>query len=372
MQLLLNQSARARLSRRLGRFGAWWLEEFLNLFPDRLAGLVRGKGRPTLIIDGNGDHIQLELSNPDAVERAPLGSSSANIDAFLLRQGLTRLDVDIGMRLPEEAAFSRKLVLPREARGALDAIVAQDLARRTPFRAEDIYCDHVAHEGGGDGKIVVLQWITRRQFVQQALDRIDMSVEDLVFIVFGNRHAAPSIRLWRDAKARNSWRRRVVPALCCSAVVLALVSGCLKYAKQQATLDGLEAEIVIANRKAQQVRLLVDQLRERRDALARLRLQRSEAPGLVDLWEEVTRILPGHSWLTEFRLTEGAATREEQITMIGFSSAAPGLVGIVDGSRLFFDAALTSPVAFDASEGRERFSLQAKVRSSDALKELPR
>jgi general secretion pathway protein L len=129
---------------------------------------------------------------------------------------------------------------------------------------------------------------------------------------------------------------------------------------------------VIANRKAQQVRLLVDQLRERRDALARLRLQRSEAPGLVDLWEEVTRILPGHSWLTEFRLTEGAATREEQITMIGFSSAAPGLVGIVDGSRLFFDAALTSPVAFDASEGRERFSLQAKVRSSDALKELPR
>ena len=51
---------------------------------------------------------------------------------------------------------------------------------------------------------------------------------------------------------------------------------------------------------------------------------------------------------------------------------APGLVGIIDGSSLFFDAGLTAPISFDASEGRERFVLQAKVKMPDALKEPSR
>ena len=58
--------------------------------------------------------------------------------------------------------------------------------------------------------------------------------------------------------------------------------------------------------------------------------------------------------------------------MLGFSSAAPSLVTILDGSTLFFDAALTSPVVFDATEGRERFALQAKVKSSGAFSEAAR
>jgi general secretion pathway protein L len=93
---------------------------------------------------------------------------------------------------------------------------------------------------------------------------------------------------------------------------------------------------------------------------------------LIDLWEETTRVMPSHSWLTEFRLAETSGKREGQVTMIGFSGAAPSLVGIIDGSRLFLDAALTSPVAFDTAEGRERFALQATVRRPAMLKEAAR
>ena len=91
--------------------------------------------------------------------------------------------------------------------------------------------------------------------------------------------------------------------------------------------------------------------------------------GLIDLWEETTRVLPSHSWLTEFRLVETMGKREEQVTISGFSNAAPSLVGIIDSSPLFFDAALTAPIAFDATEGRERFALQAKVKMPAAFKE---
>ncbi|WP_334502557.1 PilN domain-containing protein [Bradyrhizobium sp. AZCC 1678] len=204
---------------------------------------------------------------------------------------------------------------------------------------------------------------------------LNLSTDNIAFIMFDacdGEQCAPMINLRRSAEARKSWRHKLVPALCCSAVILALLSGSLKYLNQQAALDRLGDEIAATSKKAQHVRALVDQLHEKRNALVRLRLQRSEAPGLIDLWEETTRVMPSHSWLTEFRLAEISGKREGQVTMIGFSGAAPSLVGIIDGSRLFLDAALTSPVAFDTAEGRERFALQATVRRPTMLKEAAR
>src|SRR5437660_12930255 len=115
------------------------------------------------------------------------------------------------------------------------------------------------------------------------------------------------------------------------------------------------------SRKAQQVRGMVDQLQERKSVLLRIRLQRNDAPRVIDLWNEVTRILPSHSWLTEFRVVEAAGGRELQVNLSGFSSAPPSLVGTVDRSPLFVDAGLSAPVVLDPTEGRERFALQAKV-----------
>jgi general secretion pathway protein L len=356
------------------------LKEFLSLFPDRFLQRVSGRGRALFVVSVNQEDITLELLNegfaPTASERTAVADNAlATIDRFLVSHGLERSEVDIGLCLAAECVFGRQLLLPAEAGDAIDAIAAQDLAKKTPFKADDIYSDHMASEPAADGKIAVWQWITRRQFVHQALSRLGMRVEDLAFIVFDDRgggQPAPMINLRRQSEARNSWGRWVMPALCCSAIVLALLSGGLRYASQQAALDRLNSEIVTTSGKAAQVRKLVDQLQEKRGALVRLRVQRSEAPGLIDLWDETTRILPPHSWLTEFRLVETPGKRETQVSLVGYSSAAPSLVGIIDNSRLFFDTALTSPVAFDATEGRERFALQTKVRLPEMLKEAAR
>jgi general secretion pathway protein L len=374
VQLTLGQYDLARLREQVSRIGAWWLEEFLNLLPARYATFLKGKGRPTLIVGYAGGVLGLRLQNAgvnlDEGQSVAAEDAAAAVDTFLSRHNLDRREVDIGLRLPEELVFGRDIVLPLEARASIDAIAAQDLARKTPFKAASIYCDHQI-DRIDSGRILVRQWITRRQPVERAANELGMQPAELGFVRFGEQQAAPSIRLSRETRARSLWQA-VLPVLCCSAVVLAMLSGYLKYTSQQTTLDRLEADIAVTSRKAQQVRQTIDQLRQRRDALVRLRLQRSEAPGLIDLWEEMTRILPQHSWLTELRLVEGSGGREAQVMMSGFSGAAPSLVGIVGGSRLFSDAALTSAVAFDANEGRERFSLQAKVRPTVDLKEVAR
>ncbi|WP_316228465.1 PilN domain-containing protein [Bradyrhizobium sp. SZCCHNR1039] len=371
MRLTLGQYGLAWLRDLTGRAGAWWLEEFFNLLPARHAAFLRGKGRPTLIAGYMDGQLELRLRNDgaslDQAERVVTERPAAAIDAFLSQRNLDRRDVEIGLRLPEQLLFSRELILPVEARASIDAIAAQDLARRTPFKADDIHSDHEANGGSDGDRLHIRQWITRRQSVECAAAELGLSPADLRCVTFGDQQAGPRIRLSRDANERNVWQA-VLPMLCSSAVILAVLLGYLEYSNQQATLDRLAAEIASAGNKAQQVRQTIDQLRARRDALVRLRLQRSEAPGLIDLWAETTRILPQHSWLTELRLVEGSGGREAQVVVSGFSGAAPSLVGIIDGSRLFFDAALTSAVAFDANEGRERFALQAKVRSTADIK----
>ncbi len=345
------------------------------MLPAHHAAILKGRGRPTLVAADADGLLRLHLQNAgaglDEAESIAAEDALAAIDTFLSRYDLDRRDVEIGLSLPEELLFSRELVLPVEAKASIDAIVAQDLARKTPFKAMDIYSDHRVDRGIEGGRLRVRQWITRRQHVERAADRLGLHLPELRFVRFGDQQGAPSIRLSGEAGRRNIWQA-VVPGLCCSALVLAVLLGFLEYANQQAILDRLDINVAAAARKAQKVRQTVDQLRERRDALSRLRLQRSNAPGLIDLWEETTRILPHHSWLTELRLVEGSAGREAQVMMSGFSSAAPSLVGIVDGSRLLSDAALTSAVAFDPNEGRERFSLQAKVRSSVDIREIAR
>ena len=81
---------------------------------------------------------------------------------------------------------------------------------------------------------------------------------------------------------------------------------------------------------------------------------------MLEVWEEATRILPPHSWLSELRLSETAERR--QVVMSGFSAAAARLVGLIDASAIFTDAALAGPIAVDPAEGKERFIIQAHVK----------
>jgi general secretion pathway protein L len=380
MQISLGRLTIAGLPARLRSLGQWWLKEFVNLFPERIVEFLFGRGQALLVVAVDQEGATLELLDSAraliASERITLtGNALVEIDRFVRSQGLERADADVGLRLPAETVFCRQLVLPAEAIDSIEVIVAQDIAKKTPFKSEDIYSDHVALERADSNKITVWQWITRRQYVDQALLPLKIDVEHLAFVVFDSVNAGlpvPLINLRPSARIRNSLHQKAALVLCCSALVLALLAGGLKYWNQQTAIDSLDAQIATTSGKAQQVRALVDQLREKKNILLRLRLQRSETPGLIDLWEEATRVLPSHSWLTEFRLVEAADKQEEQVAILGFSNAAPSLVGIIDGSPLFFDAALTSPIAFDATEGRERFALQAKVKMPDAFKEAAR
>jgi general secretion pathway protein L len=256
------------------------------------------------------------------------------------------------------------LTLPLEAGDSIDEIVAESLLKKTPFKPDDIYCDHVALKATEGNKISVWQWVARRNLVHESLSRLQVNSENVALVVGDHDTVGggppPAIKLRPRTQVRKSLVKNYALALTCSAGVLALVAGGLRYWHQQTILDHLETQTAAIKSKAQRVRALVDRLQEKQNVLHHLRRQRDNVPGLIDVWEEATRVLPSHTWLTELRL-ETSGKQEQQMIIIGFSAAAPSLVGIVDSSSLFSDAVLTAPVSLDPVERVERFALQAKV-----------
>jgi general secretion pathway protein L len=348
------------------RFGAWWLNELLNCFPERF--IRKGRHVLVLTIDKEVVGLNLKQSNRGSMlseEIEVQDYSGEAIGRFLNSHGLELADVDIAINLPAESFFCRRLTLPTEANDAIDEIVEQSLLKKTPFKLAEIYCDHVAIKADEENKISIWQWLVKRELVHETLSHLQIGADSVAMIVTnkaGNETApSPVIRLNPARQEAKSRVQRSILALTYSAVALAFIAGGAKYRHQQALIDQLETEISEVRSKTEQVRGMIRVVQEKQNALRSLRLRRESAPMLIDLWAEATRVLPSHTWLTEFRLAELPDKHEQQITIIGFSAAAPGLVNAVDKSSLFSDAALTAPVFSDPVEKAERFTLQTKI-----------
>jgi general secretion pathway protein L len=352
----------------LARLGQWWLTEFLLLFPARFSEWLMDRGYKKLTLMAEPDSFVLQLSSD---RHRPLGSSRvarsdyspASVDDFLKAQELDRGRVAIGVRLPRDQIFSRQLILPSEAARSIDEIVVQDLVAKTPFRLPDIHHDHQSRTVAD--KVVVWQWIVRREFVANAVQSTGLDPADLAFIDSegdgpGGAPAA-MLTLRQDQSERRSWPRKTFYALTLGALFLTVVGCAHKYWRQQRILDNLSTELTAARAKAQQVRAAMDKLDQKQAAVVRVRSQKRDAPGLLEVWEEVSRILPLNSWLTELRLSEIAQRQDQLVVMTGLSTAAADLVPLVDNSPLFVDAALTAPIALDTIEQRERFTVQVRL-----------
>lgn len=357
----------APLSQLVDRLGAWWLGEFLAFLPDRTAEWLMGAHRRLLVVSSDTTSAEIVLLT-DTRQRLASTSieveafSATTIDTFLKQHSLERTEVDLGIRLRAEKIFHRTVRLPREAVRQLDSVLARDLAAKTPFRTQDIYVGWKRSDAENTRTILVSQWIVRRQIVIDAAASLKLNIADIAFVEGADADGVmPTIPLRENQEDGESWFSKVACSLTVSAVLLALLAAGADYYRQQSMLDALDAKIATARLKAQRVRATIDGLERSQAVLVKLRARKSDAPGLLEIWDEATQILPDHSWLTELRFSQ-TSDEETQVFMVGFSSAAASLVGMVDRSALFADASLTAPVTLDPIEGRERLSLQAKLR----------
>ena len=352
----------------------WWIKELANLMPDRFWQWLTDAGERNLVIAPSGENVSLRLCDgrkraldETTIERT--GDLARAFEMFLKSHRLRRSEVRLGLALPIEAFFCREILLPREVGRQLPDIVRKDLLQTMPFREEDIYYDYAAEHSGPH--IAVRQYVIRRSFVDEAVFDLGMELKDFSFVESSTDDGASApfqLRLSRKENGKR-WPSQALVLLAASFIIMLLAATFMTHRGQGDQLESLTRQMEDFQARAQDVRTAIEAIGQEQQVQDALYTHRQGVVSVLDAWEDVSRLLPDHSWVQDFRFMRQQGDAGYRLTLSGLSASAAKLVEVLDQSPRFSDVKLTAPISVDPIEKSERFVLEAQIRPDKSWQE---
>ncbi|MEN5101335.1 PilN domain-containing protein [Stenotrophomonas sp. TWI809] len=350
--------ARGRLSPGVGSSLRWWRQSLLAWLPVRWQWAM-GWSRSRLLLQRDGEVLRLQRQTGEQIEaiaELPWPVSPDTLDTVL----------DARLRslprhwlLPAGSVLRRPLRLPAAAAERLRDVVGFEIDRQTPFDASQVSYDVRELGALPDGQLqvelVVIPRVQLEQWAQQAgpwaqavagVDAVDATGQPLDVNLLPVAQRQP----YRDPMARWNW------LLAVGAVVLLALAGHQLIDNRQAAADQLREQVDAAARDARRVAAERQQLQSLVEGAAFLEGKRSEHASTVEIWNELTRLLPDGTYLEKMSI-EGTT-----LQLIGLSREASQLVPLLQDSPLWRKVNLTGVLQADgATSGRDRFTLTAEL-----------
>jgi general secretion pathway protein L len=333
----------------------WWCEGLLGWLPLTIRRKLAGSQRQLIIEPGaNG----LALFRQEEDEREELTRQSWD---SLSRETLRKLiraerPTAIVLRMPANRALTRVVMLPIAAAGNLRQALGYDMDRLTPFSAQQLYYDALILERQPEQRRIRVELSALpRAEVDAALEALaGLGVTPDIVDVSGGRRGVNLLPVEKRPR-RGVWPRRLRNSLVIVSLSLMLAATLLPLWQQRALVIRLQKQVDILQRDSSQVLDLREQLEKAVESSRFLLQKKQSRPPVIDLLRELTVLLPDNTWLERLQINGDA------LQLIGQSSSASALVGLIDESKLLGGVAFTSPVTNDRRTGKERFVLSAQV-----------
>lgn len=325
------------------RFLRWWGGELAGLIPARLRDRLKQQSRlPLVDVDENGAIVAVTRPGR-AAGAAPLPPGSR-----------------CRLRLPAGAVAGKLLVLPEAAGANLAAVLGFQIEQETPFRAGDVYADHVVVSRDAKAKRIVVDWrLAPRALVDRARTQAQ-ALELNVQSVGPGDDAGPGTHIDFLRGAHNEPRqaargRRLRPALAALLVLFAVAAAALPLARKLEAAAALDARLAEAEHAAVAARRLADEL-ERQRATAGFVVERRHArPTASALLRELTLLLPDDTWLHRLTL------QGDEVSLAGLSPSSTALVALLDGHPWFHEVTYRAPTLQRRDRGLEEFDLVLRL-----------
>ncbi len=260
--------------------------------------------------------------------------------------------------LPGRFLF-RPLELPKRAAEYLDGIVRSQIDRLTPWTASEAAYSWTTPVDAAADRISLTIAATARAKVAPYLRAIaDLGAASVTVATLAPdaaTGAAPITVLEQRARsAINVARIRTALALAFVLSGLAAVTAIGVDAMMSSSLDGEQQEL---QHKIASLRMA---MRAGRDgpgatALQRLEQRKQTKPSSVFVLEALSRVLPDHTYVTEFRI-DG-----DKVQVVGVTRDAPSLIELIEKSPHFAHATFFAPTTRSSGEQGERFHIEAHI-----------
>lgn len=343
----------APLAGEVRKFARWWMSELRECAPKALRHLLRARVETRLFLWTDHDGVVGRLITPSGVQERRFqanGFNGTQVQEWLAECECQRNAVQVGAVLQADLFFEREFNLPKSELDALNRILAQEVVHRTPFQLSDIWHGVTPDASSTNDVVGFRHWIIPKDRAGVEIARLGLQTSEIDFIAVKSATGEPIavVSLVEGLPEEPSWILRTTRILAI-ALLITTMTGLFGFEWWQSSrAAGLEDELYEAKQGVQ--------FGQQAGGSAIRLLALKAEPGSLAAWDELSRVIPDHTFLTEVRIAG------RTVTLSGVSSDAARLVRTLDGSRLFTDATLVGSITPDATERRDRFRVSMKIR----------
>jgi general secretion pathway protein L len=357
----------------LPRFFTWWGRELVALLPARWRALLSERS-DALLLEAQDAELTIWRQSGERTRELGTISLAEPIDvqktAFLrLRSQLDDPDLRRIYCIPSERTLRRMITLPAAAENNLRQVLAFEMDRQTPFKADQVYFDYRILSRSGDRNLSIELTVVPRAAldnelnkvagVEAALDGVDCWQQGP-----GSQRSGLNLLPADRRMKRKNLRLRMNLALAGAAVVLLITVMLQSLANRQSALDAMTAEVDKAQGEAKQVSSARKTLQDTIDAANFLSRKKHETPLMVDVLNDLTARLPDDTYLERMNVDE-----KYKVELQGLSDDASKLIGLLNKSQLLTNPSPQGSIQPDPRTKKDRFNITVEFKSIAAANE---
>ena len=352
---------------RLRSFWRWWSGELVELLPEKLQKAIAQR-QQKLYVELDNDKLLLSLGNHAAqreILRLPFDSADPE-DEDIPREVQQTI-----LLLPEDKVLARRITLPAAAEENLREVLGFEMDLHTPFEASEVYYDYTVVGRDSNRQQVTVDLVyAPRDAVDTLVDgtsTLGMKTDIVTCRRRDNANLQP-VNLLPQEKRRTKRLdvKSLNLALTVLLAVLVVAAITIPIVQKNRAIETLEAQVQAAAAEAREGAALRQDLEKMAEASQFLVAKKASDVMIVELIDEVSRILPDHTWIARLDLSGS------ELQIQGQSAASSSLIRIIESSPWFENVRFASPVVQIAGTDNDRVHIVATVaRKRTDLEEQP-
>ena len=341
---------------RLREFWAWWSGELFELLPANMQKAISQR-RQKLYVEIVDDQLLMSLGNHVAQEevlRLPVDLTDGDDDDIPREVQQTILLV------PDGKVLSRHVSLPVAAEENLGEVLGFEMDLHTPFKASQVYYDYtiVGRDHARQTLTVDLVYAPRDAVESLVEKATSLGLQtDIVTCRRRDNSNLQPVNLLPQAmrRARRLDMKNLNLALTALLAVLLVAAITIPIVQKNRAIEEIEAQVQAAAAEAREGSELRQNLEKMADASRFLIEKKATKTLIVELIDEVSRLLPDHTWISRLDLSDG------ELQLQGQSLASASLIATIESSPRFENARFRSPVVQIAGTDKDRFHISADI-----------
>jgi general secretion pathway protein L len=352
----------APLGRRFARFWSWWTGELYALLPQTAREAI-ARRQQRLFFETNGENLVVRQDRNgdicqilrDAPGSAPAGHADSGALQHDARETL--------LVLPKGKVLTKPITLPLAAEENLREVLAFEMDQYTPFKASEVYYDYVVAGRDSTRQTLSVDLVfSPRAATDALLDAVAAhggTVDVVTARAPDGSNLLPVNLLPPERRRSRRGHRKINIALAALCLALLATAIALPIIQKNRAIRELEPRVQAAAATAREGSQLRQEL-EKMAETSRFLAEKKQSERLaVQVINEISRVLPDHTWISRLALTG------TEFQLHGQSAASASLIEATESSPWFENARFRSPVVQIPGANADRFHLSATIIRSE-------